>query len=105
MENAKDIPGSGNDENFSELMEEYNLKSVDSDTPVEGRIIDIIDDGVIVDIGQKTEGILNKEELLDWEGNFSAKVGDAITVICKQVNTKEGYILVSKKNNPSELLQ
>jgi len=97
MENAKDIPGSDDCESFSELMEEYNIKSVDSNTPVEGRIIDIIDDGVIVDIGQKTEGILNKQELFDWEGKFNYKVGDSLTVICKQVNMKEGYIIVSKK--------
>lgn len=97
MEDVKEKPGTENGEDFSELMKEFNLKSVDSDTPVEGHIIDFINDGAIIDIGQKTEGILNRNELLDWDGQMNYKIGDKITVIAKQVNTKEGYILVSKR--------
>jgi small subunit ribosomal protein S1 len=97
MEDVKEKPGTENGEDFSELMKEFNLKSVDSNTPVEGYIIDFINDGAIIDIGQKTEGILNRDELLDWDGEMNYKIGDKITVIAKQVNTKEGYILVSKR--------
>ena len=59
-----------NTEDFSELVKEYDLKSVGSNAPLEGRIVDIIENRVIVDIGQKTEGLLDREELLDWEGNM-----------------------------------
>lgn len=98
MENEKDIPKTEEAENFSELMEEYSLKSIKQTTHVEGTIIDILDNNVIVDIGQKTEGILNKEELLDWDGKFNYKIGDNVTVACKNVNMKEGYLIVSKKS-------
>lgn len=97
MENEKDIPKTEETENFSELMEEYSLKSIKQTTNVEGTIIDILDNNVIVDIGQKTEGILNKEELLDWNGKFNYKIGDNLTVACKNVNMKQGYLIVSKK--------
>lgn len=86
-----------NTEDFSELVKEYDLKSVGSNAPLEGRIVDIVENRVIVDIGQKTEGILDREELLDWEGNMAYKVGDTIQVLSKNVNFKEGYIIVSKK--------
>jgi len=86
-----------NTEDFSELVKEYDLKSVGSNAPLEGRIVDIIENRVIVDIGQKTEGLLDREELLDWEGNMPYKVGDTIQVLSKNVNFKEGYIIVSKK--------
>lgn len=97
MGNPDDVPNTGNGDEFSELMKNYSVKAVDTKTPVEGRIIDFIDDGVIIDIGQKTEGILKKEELADWDGNVNYKVGDTISVMCKYVNMKEGYIIVSKK--------
>lgn len=86
-----------NPDEFSELMKEYDLKSANTETHITGQIIDIIDNKVIVDIGQKTEGILNKEELAGWDGNLTHKVGDFITVVCKNINMKEGYITVSKK--------
>ncbi|MGE5340654.1 MAG: S1 RNA-binding domain-containing protein [Candidatus Omnitrophota bacterium] len=89
-------PGESKDE-FTEMMKDYDLKSASSFSRITGKIIDIIDNRVIVDIGQKTEGILNKEEITDWNGSLKNKVGDFITVVCKNVNTKEGYITVTKK--------
>jgi small subunit ribosomal protein S1 len=82
---------------FTALMENYSLKEADTESQITGTIIDIIDNKVIVDIGQKTEGILNKEELYDWDGNIQYKVGDSITVVCKSINMKQGYITVSKR--------
>jgi len=82
---------------FSELMNEYSLKEADTESRITGKIIDIIDNKVIVDIGQKTEGILAKEELIDWDGSLKYNIGDSITVICKNINMKQGYITVSKK--------
>lgn len=84
-------------EDFSELLKKYDIKEVSSDSPIEGVIVDILDDKVVVDIGHKTEGILNKNEILDWDGNLKYKKGDKITVLCKNVNINEGYIIVSKK--------
>ena len=84
-------------EDFSQMMKEYSTRSVDFNTPVEGEIVEIIGNRVIVDIGHKTEGNLPKEELMDWNGNCPYKVGDKIRVLCKSVNRKEGYIVISKR--------
>lgn len=98
MDDIKEKKDNQENEDFSQLMEEYSLKSIKQSSHVDGIIIDIFDNNVIVDIGQKTEGILNKEELLDWDGNFNHKVGDTVTVVCQNVNMKQGYLIVSKKN-------
>ncbi len=90
------IQTKGNNE-FSEMMKEFDLQSVSFDTPVKGTIIDISDRRVILDIGRKTEGILDLEELKGWDGKVNYQVGDTVSVILKRVNRKEGYILVSKK--------
>ncbi|UCH95387.1 MAG: S1 RNA-binding domain-containing protein [Candidatus Aminicenantes bacterium] len=82
---------------FTELMKDYDLKTAKAASRISGKIIDIINDKVVVDIGQKTEGILNIQELYDWDGSLRNKVGDTITVICKNINITEGYITVSKK--------
>jgi small subunit ribosomal protein S1 len=84
-------------EDFSQMMEEYSTRSVDFNTPVEGVIVEITGDRVIVDIGHKTEGNLPREELLDWHGNCPYQAGDKIKVLCKSINRKEGYIEVSKR--------
>jgi small subunit ribosomal protein S1 len=86
-----------NPEDFSELVKNYDLKNLASNAAIEGRIVDIVENRVVIDIGQKTEGILDRLELLDWDGNMKYKVGDAISVLPKNVNFKEGYIIVSKK--------
>jgi small subunit ribosomal protein S1 len=86
-----------NTEDFSELVKDYDLKAVGSNAAIEGRIVDIVENRVIIDIGQKTEGILDRQELLDWDGNMKYKVGDTISVLAKSINFKEGYIIVSKK--------
>jgi len=98
MDDIKEKKDIQENEDFSQLMEEYSLKSIKQSSHVDGIIIDIFDNNVIVDIGQKTEGILNKEELLDWDGNFNYKIGDPVTVVCQNVNMKQGYLIVSKKN-------
>ncbi len=82
---------------FSELMKEFEMQSVSFDTPVKGIIIDISDRRAVLDIGRKTEGILDVEELKNWNGEIDYKIGDTVSVILKRVNRKEGYILVSKK--------
>jgi small subunit ribosomal protein S1 len=96
MSDTKD-PGANNADDFSKLVQEYDLKNLASNAPIEGRIVDIIENRVVIDIGQKTEGILDRQELLGWDGNMKYKVGDAISVLPKNVNFKEGYITVSKK--------
>ena len=97
MEDSKEKKNNLEKEDFSQLMEEYSLKSIKQSSHVDGIIIDIFDNNVIVDIGQKTEGILNKNELLDWDGKFNYKIGDSVTVVCQNVNMKRGDLIVSKK--------
>jgi len=94
---AVEIEEEESGDEFSEMMKDYDLKAAKAASRIDGKIIDIIDDKVVVDIGQKTEGILNIKELYDFDGSLRYKVGDTITVICKNINITEGYITVSKK--------
>lgn len=97
MDKPKDIDQIPNGDEFGDLIKEYDLKTIEDNEPVEGVIVAIEADRVIVDIGHKTEGILDRKEIEDWDGNISRKPGDTITVMPLRANRKEGYIVVSHK--------
>lgn len=95
MEHSKE--NNNKEQSFSEMLDEYDVHAVDSSSPVEGQIVDFVDDKVIVDIGSKTEGMVPLKELQNSSGEMKYRKGDVISVIYKRKNLKEGYILVSKK--------
>jgi len=96
MDENKETKPEGVDE-FSRLMEEYDHRSLDYHTPVDGQVIEIRGDKVILDIGGKTEGALDLAEVTDWTGQVTCKPGDVLRVLCKALNRKEGHIVVSKR--------
>ena len=64
-------------------------------TKVTGTIIAIDRRSVFVDINSKSEGIINREELVDKEGNLSVKVGDDIEAYF--VSDNDGEITLAVK--------
>lgn len=62
---------------------------------VTGRIIAIDSKSVFVDINAKSEGIINREEVLDADGNISVEVGDIIEAYF--VSEKNGEIMLTNK--------
>ncbi len=70
----------GEEESFAELLEGSLVKSVqfNAGQKVEARIVKITAEWIFLDLGGKSEGYLDRKELLDDEGNLSVKEGDAI---------------------------
>jgi small subunit ribosomal protein S1 len=63
---------------------------------IEGRIINIKEEGVIVDIGYKSEGFIPKEEFL-FDELTELKVGAAIEVYVDAMVDSEGMVRLSKE--------
>jgi len=84
------------DDNFMELYEE-SLKSIQEGEVVEGEIVQIDKEYVLVDIGYKSEGQIHIQEFIDPEGNLTAKVGDKIEVLLERREDDEGTIRLSKE--------
>ena len=61
---------------------------------VKGRIVDITDTHVIVDVGFKSEGIIPKEEFIDID---EFKVGDEVELFLEAPEDIDGNIVVSRK--------
>lgn len=67
------------DEDFAALLDEFDSKETEG-AFCEGKIVSIKDDEIFVDVGRKSEGVLNANEVTDENGNLSVKVGDTIRV-------------------------
>jgi small subunit ribosomal protein S1 len=67
---------------------------------VEGRIVKVDRDEVLLDIGYKTEGVIPSRELSikhDVDPNEVVKVGDEVEALVLQKEDKEGRLILSKK--------
>ncbi len=68
-------------EDFAKMLEEHENQRNESRI-IDGVIVEIQDnERVLVDVGEKQEGILNINEIKDTEGNVLYKVGDTIKVL------------------------
>jgi len=68
-------------EDFAKMLEEHESQRSESRV-IDGVIVEIQDnERVLVDVGQKQEGILSINEIKDSEGNLIYKPGDTIKVL------------------------
>jgi small subunit ribosomal protein S1 len=83
-----------NDEgkSFSELIDAYNEgmgEDLQVGDQVEGEIIAIGTDTVFVNTGSKIDGAVDREELLDENGELPCDVGDRLTLYVVSINENE----------------
>jgi len=64
---------------------------------VKGRVLKITANEVVVDIGYKSEGLLNKSEVTDYKGQVNVKPGDEIDVYVDRLEDSSGYVTVSRE--------
>ncbi|WP_306535928.1 30S ribosomal protein S1 [Geobacter sp.] len=70
------------EESFAELFEKSNSETtrLRPGSKVEAKVLKISTDWVFLDIGKKGEGVMERKELLDAEGNLTIAEGDTVTV-------------------------
>ncbi|MHB8057807.1 MAG: 30S ribosomal protein S1, partial [Desulfuromonadaceae bacterium] len=67
------------------------------DKIIEGTVVRVDQDTVLVDIGLKSEGHVSTAEFRDADGEVSVRVGDKIRVLMTRQDGKKGYVLSKKK--------
>ncbi len=65
---------------FAAMLEE-SFKETEKDALIDGVVVEIKDDVILVDVGKKSEGRLYTSEVTDKDGNVTCKVGDTISVV------------------------
>jgi small subunit ribosomal protein S1 len=76
----------------------YTLGDVDDGMIIQGRVVQINEQEVLLDIGYKSEGVLPLSEIRSTPGGgIGLAVGDEIEVYVTKAETQEGMVLVSKR--------
>lgn len=65
---------------FAAMLEE-SFKDTERDALIQGVVVAIKEDVILVDVGKKSEGRLNASEVMDENGNITCKVGDVLPVV------------------------
>ncbi len=101
--NTPDMPVQGetaaqDTASFADILSEYERShQADADAPsqaLQGTVVALREDGVVVDVGRKMEGVLPPEGLKDADGNWTVKVGDTVLVAVTG-RAPEGYYQLS----------
>jgi len=80
------------EESFAELFESYSAgmnENIQVGDQIRGRIISIGTTSVFVDTGTKVDGVVDKAELKDDEGNFTFVEGDELDLYVVSANESE----------------
>lgn len=80
-------------DNFAALLEASFQTKNQQNAIKNAMIVEVRDDIILVDVGQKSEGRLNTEEIKDEDGNIALKTGDEIEVVI--VGSYNGAPIVS----------
>jgi len=78
-----------------EAHEKEHSAEVSEHEVVKGRVIKITDQAVIIDVGYKSEGIVNIAEFKDGD-TVTVQPGDEVDVYVKQLENNEGYVELSR---------
>ncbi len=86
-------------EDYEKLLDMYDVsfKNLAEGQVVRGKVLKVLPGEVIVDVGYKSEGIIDIEEFTDGAGRVHVSVGDQVDVLLEKTENKEGYVVLSKE--------
>ncbi|MDD5284957.1 MAG: 30S ribosomal protein S1 [Desulfuromonadaceae bacterium] len=93
----EDLDGDQQCSEFEALYTESLKDRPERDKIIEGTVVRIDQETVLVDIGLKSEGHVPASEFRDANGEISVQIGDKIRVLMTRQDGKKGYVLSKKK--------
>src|SRR5437660_5231857 len=84
-------------EDFGQLLDRFEQEqsTLQEGEVVRGTVVGITERGVVIDFGYKSEGIVNQNEFME-SGQITVKRGDEVDVMVKNMETSEGFPLLSR---------
>src|SRR5499426_4436171 len=84
-------------EDFGSMLDQFEQEqsSLQEGEVVRGTVVGLTERGVVIDFGYKSEGIVNPNEFLE-NGQIAVKPGDEVDVLVKNMETAEGFPLLSR---------
>lgn len=84
------------EENFEKIFEE-SIKTMQDGEVVQGRVLQITPDYVVVDVGYKSEGQIPIQEFYNSDNQLTVQVGDTIDVLIEDWENENGMMVLSKQ--------
>ena len=84
---------------YEQLLEMYDdsFQNLAEGEVVRGKVLKVLPNEVIVDVGYKSEGLIDIEEFTDAAGRVHVAEGDTVDVLLEKTENKEGYVVLSKE--------
>jgi small subunit ribosomal protein S1 len=97
-QSAKDDAQSSNEMDFGAILEKFEQEQTTYHTGelVEGKVVGVIDRGVLIDFGYKSEGIAPVEEFMSHEGEVLVKPGDDVEVVIRSIHSGDAPPILSR---------
>ncbi len=86
-------------EDFKTLLAQYDsaVGKLAEGEVVRGRVLKVLANEVVVDVGYKSEGLIDIHEFTDEAGQIHVAVGDEIDVLLERTENKDGYVVLSRE--------
>ncbi len=86
-------------EDYEKLLAFYDqsFKNLAEGEVVPGKVLKITDQEVMVDIGYKSEGVIDIFEFVNESGKVMIEVGDDVEVLLERTENQDGYVVLSKE--------
>src|ERR1043166_4526199 len=86
-------------EEYARLLDSYDssFRNIAEGEVVKGTVLKVTASEVIVDVGYKSEGIIQVSEFLDENGELTVQPGDIVDVLLERTEDREGYVVLSRE--------
>src|SRR5229473_3230158 len=84
---------------YALLLASYDtsFRNIAEGEVVKGTVLKVTASEVIVDVGYKSEGIIQIGEFLDEAGQVTVEAGDIVDVLLERTEDREGYVVLSRE--------
>jgi small subunit ribosomal protein S1 len=94
---AKNLPDRQGSADFAKLLEDSMSNQAMEGSVVTGRIIDIHNDAVLVDVGLKSEGRIEMREFMTPGQDPEIRIGDEVEVYVDRMEDRNGETVLSRE--------
>ena len=86
-------------DDFGQVLEKWEsgLTTLKEGEVVTGKVLKILDKEVIVDVGYKSEGVIELDEFRAPDGTLAVNEGDKVEVLLEKTENADGYVVLSKE--------
>ena len=81
---------------YEKLLEAYNTNITEGEV-VKGKVLQVSDSEVVVDVGYKSEGMINVNEFRNEKGEVTVQAGDTVDVLLEKAEDQNGYLVLSRE--------